>query len=161
METLKIISDAQSGIYSWATLSQRSILLVQALQAAAAGPDFKPDNAVKLHVTLMWSKTIPSSLPPWEGDDAEVLGAKILGPDDDRVVVLTVKSDKIEAYARAAYAAGAVFSFSPFIPHITIGKVLEGDGEDICNRLNAWLQETAPGGAGVHLNQVLYSFLEV
>lgn len=161
MDILKIIKDAQSGIYAWATLSQRSMLLVQAIQAAAAGPDFKPDNATKLHVTLMWSKSIPSALPDFQASGAEVLGAKVLGTEGDLVIVLTVKSDEIEAYARAAYAAGTEYTFSPFIPHITIGKVLEGDGEAICARLNAWLEETAPGGIGVHLDQVFYSFLEV
>ncbi len=112
-----------AGLYSAVLPVDRSKVVLERI-ADLVGVWYDSDE---FHCTLMYSPTTPDSLPGAAQDTfaATLKGLEIYG-DEKKVVVVTLESAELQKEHSRLLSHGAKHTFTPYSPHVTLGKVPDG-----------------------------------
>ena len=111
-----------AGFYCWMNPDNESLLRLGSIRNKSH-PLVKFNSSTKLHVTVMYSYVQPRLIfPKPKTYQAELVGFDIWNSDDSLILVGLLDSFDLEALHGHFVCLGAVHTFDPYTPHITLAE---------------------------------------
>jgi len=141
-----MIIPSNRGFYCWMNPDLDSILRLGSIRNKEH-PSLKHYNSTRLHVTVIYSHTCPSRvlIPKAKLYQSTVESYELWDDGNKFLLVGKLNSRDIEALHRLYTSLGAVHTFDPYSPHITLGE-FSTDSADVqeyiyaLNRTNSGVQ---------------------